>query len=44
MAASEWEQLTRARGRQRLKIMARHIIRHPVLIAALVGWVVLVNW
>ncbi|MFB7456410.1 MULTISPECIES: hypothetical protein [unclassified Streptomyces] len=43
MAASEWEQLTRARGRQRLKIMARHIIRHPVLIAALVGWAVLVN-
>ncbi|MGW5124809.1 hypothetical protein ACWEQ7_12275 [Streptomyces sp. NPDC004069] len=43
MAASEWEQLTRARGRQRLKIMARHIIRHRVLMAALVGWVVLVN-
>ncbi|MGW3507945.1 hypothetical protein [Streptomyces sp. NPDC000994] len=43
MAASEWEQVTRARGRQRLKIIARHIIRRPVLIAGLVGLLVLVN-
>ncbi|MFD4974385.1 hypothetical protein [Streptomyces sp. NPDC058424] len=40
MAASEWEQVARARGRQRLKIIARHIIRRPVLIA---GLLVLVN-
>ncbi|MFF4788671.1 hypothetical protein ACFY2M_02625 [Streptomyces sp. NPDC001276] len=43
MAASEWGQVTRARGRQRLKIIARHIIRRPVLIAGLVGLLVLVN-
>jgi hypothetical protein len=43
MAASEWEQVTRARGRQRLKIIARHIVRRPVLIAGLVGLLVLFN-
>jgi hypothetical protein len=43
MAASEWEQLTRARRRQRLKIIARHIIRRPVLIVGLIGLLVLFN-
>ena len=43
MAASDWEQFTRARGRRRLKIVARHIVRRPVLIIALVGLLVLCN-
>lgn len=33
MAAPEWERLTRARGMGRLKIIARHVIRRPVLIS-----------
>ncbi len=43
MAASEWEQLTRARAGRRLKIAARHIIRRPLLIAGLVGLLILCN-
>ena len=43
MAASEWERLTRARGTGRLKFIARHVIRRPVLIAGLVGLLILFN-
>ncbi|MEV4230110.1 hypothetical protein AB0J81_24025 [Streptomyces bobili] len=43
MAASEWERLPRARGTRRLKIIARHIVRRPVLIAGLVGLLILFN-
>lgn len=43
MAASEWERLTRARGMGRLKFIARHVIRRPVLIAGLVGLLILFN-
>ncbi|MGV4891299.1 hypothetical protein ACSR0Z_32845 [Streptomyces viridosporus] len=43
MAVSEWERVIRARGRQRLKIIVRHIIRRPVLITGLIGLLVLFN-
>ncbi|MFJ4649631.1 hypothetical protein ACIP6Q_39910 [Streptomyces bobili] len=43
MAASEWERLTRARGTRRLSIIARHVIRRPVLIAGLAGLLILFN-
>ncbi|MFE2936228.1 hypothetical protein [Streptomyces sp. NPDC059278] len=43
MAASEWERLTRARGTGRLKFIARHVIRRPVLIVGLAGLLILFN-
>ncbi|MFF0107944.1 hypothetical protein [Streptomyces hirsutus] len=43
MAASEWEQVAHARKRRRLRIVARHVIRRPALIAGLVGLLVLFN-
>ncbi|MFD7429000.1 hypothetical protein ACFV6Z_18420 [Streptomyces sp. NPDC059818] len=43
MAASEWDRLTRARAGRRLKIIARHIIRRPLLIAGLIGVLVVFN-
>ncbi|MFD8827905.1 hypothetical protein ACFV1C_36925 [Streptomyces sp. NPDC059605] len=43
MAASDWERLTLARGSQRWKIIAKHIVRHPVLVAGLAGLLILFN-
>ncbi|WP_338683104.1 hypothetical protein QD712_18060 [Streptomyces acidiscabies] len=44
MAETDWERLMRTPGRRRLKIGARHVARHPVLIAGLVGLLVLFNF
>lgn len=43
MAASDWERLTHARRTGRLKIVARHIIRRPLLIVGLAGLLILFN-
>ncbi|MFF6641971.1 hypothetical protein ACFY83_32680 [Streptomyces althioticus] len=36
MAASDWERLLLARGRRRMKIVVRHVVRRPLLIAGLI--------
>ncbi|QNP73290.1 hypothetical protein IAG44_30175 [Streptomyces roseirectus] len=41
MPPSDWEHLERARGLRRVKIVGRHVIRRPLLLAALTGLFVL---